>query len=339
MAVDRELVEMMTSVFAAQPEVDETEIGWDTTIWNTLSELGLTRLTGSEDTGGSGAGWPESAELLRAAAAYGIPVPIVEHDLLSGWLLEAAQLPVGDHRRTAVALDEDGVAHGVGWAAYAERVVVTYRVGGEDRVADVPADQLAITPGRNVAGEPRDSVAVDAGILNGSAVPESVVAQFFLRGALARAVQVTAALEAITELSVAHTGERTQFGRPLARFQAVQNLVADMAAQASLARAATDAAIRAVADDALATPEAEFLVAVARSCAGHAASVVVRNAHQVHGAIGTTREHRLHRFTLPALAWRSEFGSLRHWDQVVTDAAIGAGRDGLWRLAVSGRAD
>ena len=63
-------------------------------------------------------------------------------------------------------------------------------------------------------------------------------------------------------------------------------------------------------------------MAVARSCAGHAASVVVRNAHQVHGAIGTTREHRLHEFTRAALAWRSEFGSVQYWDDQVTDAAL-----------------
>lgn len=40
-----------------------------------------------------------------------------------------------------------------------------------------------------------------------------------------------------------HVSTRNQFGRPLARFQAVQNLVADMAAESALARAATEAAL------------------------------------------------------------------------------------------------
>ena len=52
-----------------------------------------------------------------------------------------------------------------------------------------------------------------------------------------------------------------------------------------------------------------FAVAVAKSCVGHAASVVVRGAHQVLGAIGTTLEHELHTLTKPILARRSEFGS------------------------------
>ncbi|GAB3288717.1 hypothetical protein [Parasphingorhabdus pacifica] len=74
----------------------------------------------------------------------------------------------------------------------------------------------------------------------------------------------------------------------------------------------------------------DFLIAAARPCAGHAASVVVRNTHQVHGAIGTTREHRLHEFTKPALAWRSEFGSVHHWDDKLTTAALAADPADLW---------
>src|SRR5690606_12273380 len=96
------------------------------------------------------------------------------------------------------------------------------------------------------------------------------------------------------------------------------HLVADAAAEAALARAATDAALASAATDGLEAPGAELAVAVARSCAGHAASTVVCNAHQVHGAIGTTLEHQLHEFTRPALAWRSDHGSMRHWDELLT---------------------
>jgi acyl-CoA dehydrogenase len=66
-------------------------------------------------------------------------------------------------------------------------------------------------------------------------------------------------------------------------------------------------------------------VAVAKSCAGHASEVVVRNAHQVHGAIGTTAEHGLHRLTMPLLAWRSEYGSTRYWDEELGAGVLRAG--------------
>ncbi len=78
-----------------------------------------------------------------------------------------------------------------------------------------------------------------------------------------------------------------------------------------------------------------FSVAVARSVCGHAGSAVVRNAHQVHGAIGTTMEHVLHRVTMPILAWTNDFGSVAEWDALLEAAAREAGDAGLWEL-VSG---
>ncbi|MUL80952.1 MULTISPECIES: acyl-CoA dehydrogenase family protein [unclassified Mycolicibacterium] len=328
--VDPELVEMMSAVFAAHRERHQPGEAI-AELWGRLSELGLVRLTGSEESGGSGAGWAEAVELLRAAAWHGVRIPLAEHDLLACWLLEAAGLVADDSRRTACLLD-DGAARGVPWAADADRVVLVWRDGAGYQVADVDTASLSVGAGYNSAGEPRDDVSVDIANLTGTPVSDNVIEQFTRRAALVRAVQVCAALDRTLELTVAHAGERIQFGRPLAKFQAVQNLVADIAAESALARAATDGALAEALRSDWSSPNLDFLVAVARSCVGHAASVVVRNAHQVHGAIGTTREHRLHEFTMPALAWRSEYGSVAHWDGVLTDFATAAGADGLWAL-------
>ncbi len=115
----------------------------------------------------------------------------------------------------------------------------------------------------------RDDVGADLAALTGTPVSDEVVAQFTRRAALVRAVQVCAALDRILALSVAHTRERTQFGRPLAKFQAVQNLVADIAAESALARAATDGALAEALRSDWSSPHLDFLVAVARSCVGH----------------------------------------------------------------------
>ncbi|MDI9953273.1 acyl-CoA dehydrogenase family protein [Rhodococcus sp. IEGM 1305] len=333
--VDQDLVEMMTSVFASHREHHAATIGTatlDTGLWNQLKDLGLVRLTGREENGGSGASWFEAAELLRATAWNGVRVPLPEHDLLACWLLDVAGLAGDERRRTVCVLDDNGNASGVPWAATSEKVVTVWRNSGTYRVADVETSALTVATGTNLANEPRDTVTADITTLAGTPVPDAVIDQLRLRGALVRGLQVCAALERILDLSIVHTTERVQFGRALAKFQAVQNLVADIAAETSLARAATDAALtQAVRTDWSGT-SLEFLIAVARSCAGHAASVVVRNAHQVHGAIGTTREHRLHEFTNSALAWRSEFGSVHHWDDTLTTAAVTAGRKDLWGL-------
>ncbi|MFC9551979.1 acyl-CoA dehydrogenase family protein [Rhodococcus sp. NPDC056960] len=336
--VDPDLVDMMSAVFAAHREQNEPDTGiatWDTSLWAHLTDLGLTRLTGPEKSGGSGAGWLEAAELLRAAAANGIRTPLAEHDLLAGWLLDMAGLPVDDARRTVCVLDHTGTAHGVPWAAQSDSIVTVWRNTDTYVVADIETSMLTVTPGANLAGEPRDTVTIDSTSLIGTPVAGGVVDQLRLRGALIRAVQTCAALDRILDLSITHATERIQFGRPLAKFQSVQNLVADIAAEAALARAATEAAlIEAVHTDWAAT-NLDVLVAAARSCVGHAVSTVVRNAHQVHGAIGTTREHRLHEFTQPALAWRSEFGSLHHWNNMLTTTAITAGRQNLWSLVTA----
>lgn len=156
-----------------------------------------------------------------------------------------------------------------------------------------------------------------------------------LRGALMRAVQMTGAMDAAVDLTVQHAAGRKQFGRPLAAFQAIQQLTADAAAEAGLARTATDAALMEAVATQFAGTGLLFSIAVARSVCGHSGSTVVRNAHQVHGAIGTTREHVLHRVTMPILVWTNDFGSVAEWDAWLGQATRGAGGARLWEL-VSG---
>ena len=345
--VEPALAEMMDAVFA--------EHGRDADVWRRLDELGLVRLTGAENSGGSGAGWTEAAELLSAAVRHGVRIPLAEHDLLACWLLDSVGVACDAATRTVCVLDKRGVATAVPWALNAERIVLVRPHDGGYVVSDVAVDGLSITPGANMIGEPRDTVTADLTTLDGVVVSNDRLAQLRLRSALVRSIQVCAALDRALELSIEHTTSRHQFGRPLSKFQAVQHQIADIAAEAALARSATESALSvAIASDIAAeaalarsatesalsvaiasdwsSPSLEFLVAAARSCAGHAATVVVRNAHQVHGAIGTTSEHRLHEFTRAALAWRSEYGSVRYWDEVLTGMAVQSGANGLWGL-------
>jgi acyl-CoA dehydrogenase len=97
-------------------------------------------------------------------------------------------------------------------------------------------------------------------------------------------------------------------------------------------RAATDAALAQAVAAQFACDGLVVSVAVARSVCGHSGSVVVRNAHQVHGAIGTTMEHVLHRVTLPILAWTNDFGSVTEGEALLAQAAREAGHTGLWEL-------
>jgi len=75
-----------------------------------------------------------------------------------------------------------------------------------------------------------------------------------------------------------------------------------------------------------------FAIAVAKSRCGEAAGKVAEIAHQVHGAIGFTHEHRLHHLTRRLWSWRDEFGVESDWSIELGRLAAAKGADGLWPL-------
>src|SRR5262249_25776893 len=115
------------------------------------------------------------------------------------------------------------------------------------------------------------------------------------RGALIRAALMAGALTATARLTVNYAGERRQFGRPIAAFQAVQHHLVGIAQEASLVQAAIDAAARA---------PGPFEIAAAKALSSRAALIATLAAHQVHGAMGMTQEYPLHHFSRRLWAWR-----------------------------------
>lgn len=334
-SVDPALAELVDSIFARYRD-ESNEVHGPLTLnrelWSALDEAGLSRLTEDAETGGSGASWREAAVVLSSGAEYLAAVPLAESDLLAGFLLDTAGLPRDGVVRTAAVLDSDGVAVAVPWASQVDRIVVAYQAEGGWRVADAPVSQVRVERGANVAFEPRDRVSVDVSTLDGQPIDDGAIEVFHLRGALARSIATCGAMERILRICVAHTTSRVQFGRPLAKFQAVQAMVSAIATETALARAAAEHAVAVAEKEDWQGPRVQFAVATAKSTSAHAATLVARKAHQSLGAIGFTMEHELHRYTNRILAWRSEFGSVRYWDDVLTDAAVAAGGAGLWSL-------
>jgi acyl-CoA dehydrogenase len=146
---------------------------------------------------------------------------------------------------------------------------------------------------------------------------------FRLAGALARAIQLRGAMERVLTLSLEYASVRRQFGVPIARFQAVQQLLTTIAGEGAAASAAVDAAVR--------TPS-PLRIAVAKSRTSEAAGIVAAAAHQVHGAVGFTQEHQLHHFTRRLWAWRDEFGTERAHAETVGRALAAAGPESLWEF-------
>jgi len=305
--------------------------GWTehTDPWAVAEDAGLTRIGISEEAGGSGGDLAQAAEVLRWSGFHAVSAPITETLWLAGPLLAAARLPIPEGPLTAAWADAghvrlvadsdgswslDGAFTRVPWARDAVRIVLV--VG--DRLCSISPDSCEITAGADLAGDPRDTVHCNRMRIDADDVVElPVQPDMQMRAALARTVQMTGAAQRAVDLSVRYAGERVQFGRKLSAFQAVQQYLATMAEEAAVAELASISAVRAYERDAEAGPA----VAAARINAVRAATVIADLAHQVHGAIGTTDEHPLHRATLRLWAWSAEYGNADLWARRLGDRA------------------
>ena len=126
---------------------------------------------------------------------------------------------------------------------------------------------------------------------------------------VALAVEAVGTMSAALRLTVDHTRERKQFGRPIGSFQAVQHRLAELAVLVEGARSlALEAAFLGAPDDAADLALTHACVAARRVCA---------DAHQFTGAIGFAEEYDLHLWTmrLPALVveanWLARRGAAR----------------------------
>ena len=321
--------------------------GWRGDLWRRVEEMGLAVASVPERLGGAGGSAHDDFTILRAVGRHAVPLPIAETGFLAGGVLARVGLLVPDGPLAVAPVHSDklqldragdawtvsGVARFVPWASQAHQiVVVTASPDAGSVVGLVPRTACDIGPGTSVAGEPRDQVRFqDAVMTSWGDTGADLVRELRLRGALARSVMMVGALESALELTIAHAAARKQFGKPISAFQAIKQHLAQMARDVSLARVVVEVAT-AAAGDRPSLPELE--IAVAKTICGHAAAGVSARAHQVHGAIGVTRECALQLYTRRLWAWRDEFGTEQVWAAEIGRAAFDAGR-ALWPLVAS----
>lgn len=301
---------------------------FDAELWRNLEDTGLARLTSTPDTA---AGPRELAIALYGVARHAGAVPLAETDALAGWLGRQAGIALPDGPLT-VAIAEGaadggrvtGTAHAVPWAraCTAALLAVSTPTGLQVGLIDVMPGELQ--QGHNLAGEPRDAIAFDVSADRLHALDPALGAELSRRGAWSRCVQTIGALDAAAALSVEHTRQRVQFGRPLSAFQSVQQSLAGMAGEIERARAAVELAVAAAEGHGFDSPHTDYAVTVAKVAVGRAAGPVTTAAHQLHGAIGVTSEHPLWLFTLRAQSWISEYGTTNDFARRLGRLALAA---------------
>jgi acyl-CoA dehydrogenase len=144
-------------------------------------------------------------------------------------------------------------------------------------------------------------------------------------GAFVRVGLASGALNAALTMSIDHCNTRIQFGKPLAKQQAVQQSLASFAVEAIAVRIAGEGAA-----EALDHGDAGFEIAAAKLRTNQAIGTCTATAHQVHGAIGFTMDYGLHPLTRNLMQWRSDFGNDAYWADQLGGLAAAHGGAGLW---------
>lgn len=147
-------------------------------------------------------------------------------------------------------------------------------------------------------------------------------------GAFVRVGLAAGAMDAILAMSVEHANTRVQFGKPLGKFQAVQQSLAVLAVEAAAVNVAGAACAAAL--DKYGSDGAMFEIAAAKLRTNQAIATGTAIAHQVHGAIGFTQDYALHPVTTSLMAWRSDCGNEAYWSTILGGLACANGGEGLW---------
>jgi alkylation response protein AidB-like acyl-CoA dehydrogenase len=269
--------------------------------WGDLAELGWTGVSIAEQHGGAGLGFLEEAvlfeELGRAlyhgpyfsTVALVLPAlpPEQQAEVAAGtasWTLSSSGLvPDLDTATRVAAVDGDGI----------------FELEGGERELRETIDETRPL-GEVVGGEP-DRRLADAMLLPALRV----------RGRVALSLEACGVGRRALEYAVEHATTREQFGRKVGSYQAVAHPLASSYLELELARSLAFWAAWCLAVD---DERLELAAAAAKAQCAEAAVAACERSIQVHGGIGFTWEHILHRLYKRALwiqSWDASGAELR----------------------------
>lgn len=312
------LSDMADGLFADLGTASDLAAGWPK-----VEELALASLLVAEDEGGFGGSWDDARIVFRLAGYHALGLPVVEAVLAvfvgsgsdfegRGTIAAAADGTLSGDRFT-------GTLRGVCAGEGADFIAVPFEGGA----LVIAGHGECVEAGRTIDGETREIRQFDGAKAHRSEHDLLALAAF------ARTAQIAGALDAALAKSVEYGNDRKQFGRPLAKFQAVQQNLATFACEAGAANCAAIGAAQAI-DRAGGGGDALFEIANAKLRANRAAGEGASIAHQVHGAIGFTEEYPLHMLTRRLWTWRSEFGSDAFWADRIAGIVLKSGADAFW---------
>lgn len=290
-----------------------------------VEELGLRFACVPEAGGGAGLDPVQVFDALMLLGYHAAPAGIGEA-MLAEWLLAQSGLEMNEGPvllgSGELVMDGAGVSGSVKALALpdAERVIASVRNDGVARIVRFDLAQARVTQTTTgIAREASLEISV-TGVVPHASCPAPVVSPDMALAAL-RSAQIAGALARSHDLCIDYANTREQFGRPIAKFQAIQHLVADLACEAAAAQVGARIAL-----GGLTGTHPLEAVAAGKIRGAMAARKGALLAHQLHGAIGVTREYVLHQFTRRLWQWRDDAGSEHHWSDRLGAAVLDRGQ-------------
>jgi alkylation response protein AidB-like acyl-CoA dehydrogenase len=308
---------------ATEPRLRASRAGSLPDGWAALADAGLPLALAAEAAGGLGLAAETVLAVAAAHGAAGAPWPLVE-SIAANAMLGLAGLPLAEGPATLALVDgaiNDGRLAGhaasTAWALPGVAIVAVGAGALALAGADAPCPP-------SLSGLACGDLWVDAPLAGRlTHDPQPLLAAL-------RTAEIAGALATVLAMTVDWAQTRVQFGRPLAKNQAVQHALAQLAAEAAAAQAAQGLAATGLERWRAGRPAPQIAAAKAR--ASEAAGTAAAIAHQLHGAIGFTADHRLHLFTRALWQWRDDAGSEHHWQGELGRAALAGG---VWALATA----
>ena len=314
---------------------------FDAEAWKVFAqEMGMAGIAIDEAYGGAGLGDLGRVVVMEELGASLCAVPFLTSCGIVTDILETAGeektqsdlLPkIAAGELTAAYCDghdasRKAVSH-VAYAGHADMIVLSRRVAeGMDYFAiSKDAAGLVITPEKTM-DPTRGFASVDWSEVAESDLQiigygsEERHEKLITHSFIALAAECIGGAQKCLDMTLEYAGQRVQFGRPIASFQALKHRCADMFILIEAARSAVYAAAMAPAEE---KTEAAL---IAKAYAADAFFKVAGDAIQLHGGIGFTWEYPLHFFFKRARANRAMFGNsardyARLADEIFGDAA------------------
>ncbi|MFA5679070.1 MAG: acyl-CoA dehydrogenase family protein [Pseudomonas sp.] len=309
--------------------------------WRDFAELGWLALPLPEAAGGLGGGIEDVQLLMRAFGRGLIAEPFTEVVLMAGKVLEAAasgnahetllaDIASGSERLILAADFEtsscaaqptgegyrlDGTSAVVVQAGAATRYLVGAQLNGEFALFLVPRSAVGLTLCEYPTIDSRSAgdLTFDAVLLpHGALVAQAEQASrslfdgllFTLAALVAEAEGIAAAL---TEITAGYLKTREQFGVPIASFQALQHLYADMVLAEEEIRSLAWLAANALHMEDRGARERTLRAAKART--GKLGMAMAETAVQLHGGIGVSDEYVVGHYLRRMIALDATLGS------------------------------